>query len=66
MTPTEAILRTTLQTIWNIREEKQEAAREKRLLDTIALDDERARWEQFAPVVQRNSGRVDVEYREIQ
>lgn len=65
MTTTETILRNSLQIIWDIRRQKQEAAREQQIRDTIALEDERARWEQWSPVVQRSSGRVDYEHLEI-
>lgn len=65
MTTTETSLNAMLSAIWQIRRDRQEAAREHRIRDTMKLDDERARWEQYAPTIQRSSGRVDVEYAEI-
>jgi len=65
MTATEASLNAMLSAIWQIRRDRQEAAREQAIRDTIALEDDRLRWEQWSPVVQRSSGRADYEHAEV-
>ncbi len=66
MTTTETILNRSIELIWQIRRDRQEAAREQAIRDAIRLEDERARWQQYAPTIQQSGGRVDYEHTEVQ
>ena len=65
MTETEASVRRLLETLWSIKREKADAAQEKRLRDTIALDNDRIRWQHYQSIVSRNGARCEYEHTEI-
>ncbi|MCA1670324.1 MAG: hypothetical protein LC793_23670 [Thermomicrobia bacterium] len=67
MTPTEASIHRLLSEIWLIRKEKQEAAREKAILDGLREDRRREQWRQYQtdPIISDNHARY-IETTEIQ